>query len=51
MDADTSTTRHECTRLYLRATADFPDASTLLARYFDASGDGCETQMEVESGS
>ena len=49
MDADTSTTRHECTRLYLRAATDFPAASTLHARWFDASGDGCETQMEVES--
>lgn len=48
MDADTSTTRHECTRLYLRATADFPDASTLLARYFDATGEAHEVQEGVE---
>ena len=38
----TSTMRHECTRLYLRATADFPEASTLLARYFDATGEAHE---------
>ncbi len=49
IDADTSATRHECTRLYLRAATDFPASSSLHARWFDASGDGCETQMEVES--
>ena len=48
IDADTSATRHECTRLYLRAATDFPAASTLHARWFDVSGDGCETQVEVE---
>ena len=32
IDADTSATRHECTRLYLRATTDFPAPSTLHAR-------------------
>lgn len=47
MEADTSTTRHECTRLYLRATTDFPEASTLLARYFDATGEAYEVQEGV----
>ena len=48
IDADTSATRHECTRLYLRATADFPEASTLLARYFDATGEAHEVQEEIK---
>lgn len=49
IDADTSATRHECTRLYLRASADFPEASTLLARYFDATGEAHEVQEGVEA--
>ena len=47
MDADTSATRHECTRLYLRAAIDFPAATTLLARYFDVSGEAGEAQVNV----
>lgn len=47
IDADTSATRHECTRLYLRATADFPDASTLLARWFDATGEAHEADAAL----
>ena len=39
IDADTSATRHECTRLYLRAATALPAAPlTLHARWFDASG-------------
>lgn len=50
IDADTSATRHECTRLYLRAATDFPAHSTLHARWFDASGEAVEALGEVVIG-
>lgn len=49
MEADTSTTRHECTRLYLRAAVDVPSASTLCARWLDVTGEAHEVQEEVEA--
>ena len=48
IDADTSATRHECTRLYLRAATDFPAASTLHARYFTPTGEACTAAGVVE---
>lgn len=47
IDADTSATRHECTRLYLRAATDFPAHSTLHARWFDASGEAHAVEVEI----
>ena len=46
IDADTSTTRHECTRLYLRAATELPALPLALhASWFDATG----TAQEVEA--
>ena len=46
IDADTSATRHECTRLYLRAATELPaQPLTLHASWFDATG----TAQEVEA--
>lgn len=46
VDADTSATRHECTRLYLRAATELPALTlTLHASWFDATG----TAQEVEA--
>ena len=47
-DADTSATRHECSRLYLRATAEFP-AATLLARWFTPTGEALEAKYPLPS--
>lgn len=49
IDADTSATRHECTRLYLRAATDFPAHSTLHARWFDATGEVHAVELVVSS--
>ncbi|MGN0856656.1 MAG: hypothetical protein ACI4QJ_04570 [Candidatus Spyradenecus sp.] len=49
MDADTATTRHECSRLYLRAAVDVPSASTLCARWLDVTGEVHEVQEGVEA--
>lgn len=48
IDADTSATRHESTRLYFRANATFSAASTLLARWFDATGETYEAEIKLD---
>ncbi|MGN1324827.1 MAG: hypothetical protein ACI4YA_00570 [Candidatus Spyradenecus sp.] len=48
LEADTSATRHECTRLYLRAATELPPAPLILhARWFDAAGTPQETTFPL----
>ena len=48
VDADTSATRHECTRLYLRAATELPaQPLTLHASWFDATGTAQEGEAPI----
>lgn len=48
IDADTSATRHKCTRLYLRASTDFPASSILHARWSDVTDEAREASVKVQ---
>ncbi len=47
VDADTSATRHECTRLYLRTSVEPPAGATLLAHWFDTSATAHEAEAPI----